>query len=61
LWEQNFGVRSEWYKSHKAEKEATKLMNQEIRRMEDKEYGYTPASKKKRNSDGSLKRTSGNR
>jgi hypothetical protein len=61
LWEQNFGVRSEWYKSHKAEKEATKLMNQEIRRMEDKEYGYIPASKKKRNSDGSLKRTSGNR
>jgi hypothetical protein len=61
LWEQNFGVRSEWYKSHKAEKEATKLLNKEIRRMEDKEYGYTPASKKKRNSDGSLKRSTGGR
>jgi len=59
LWEKNFGEYSNWYKSHEAEKEATKLLNKEIRKMEDEEYNYvTPTRKPKRarNSDGTFKR-----
>jgi hypothetical protein len=59
LWEKNFGEDSKWYKSHEAEKEATKLLNKEIRKMEDEEYNYvTPTRKPKRarNSDGTFKR-----
>ena len=61
LWESRFGKNSDWYKEHESEKEANKLLNQEIRRMEDKEYGYTSPAKKKRarNSDGTYKRRSG--
>lgn len=59
LWEKNFGENSEWYLSHEAEKEATKLLNKEIRKMEDEEYNYvtpTRKSKRARNSDGTFKR-----
>jgi hypothetical protein len=58
LWEKNFGEGSDWYNSHESEKEAEKLLNQEIRRMEDEKYDYTPPKKKKRarNSDGTFKR-----
>jgi hypothetical protein len=58
LWEKNFGEGSDWYNSHESEKEAEKLLNQEIRRMEDEKYEYTPPKKKKRarNSDGTFKR-----
>jgi len=51
LWEENFGPNSQWYEDHKYEKEVNKLMNKEIRKEEDDEYGYTaPAKKtKKRN------------
>ena len=58
LWEQNFGEDSKWFREHEAEKEAEKLLNQEIRRMEDEEYDYTAPKKKKRarNSDGTFKR-----
>ena len=61
LWEKNFGENSEWYQSHEAEKEATKLLNKEIRKMEDEEYDYTAPAKKKRarNSDGTFKRKGG--
>lgn len=60
LWEQNFGENSEWFREHEAEKEATKLLNQEIKRIEDEEYNYTAPKKKKRvrNSDGTFKRKS---
>lgn len=54
LWNKNFGPRSQWYKDHKYEKQAEQLMNKEIRKQEDKKY-------KRRNSDGSLKRTYGNK
>jgi hypothetical protein len=60
LWQKNFGENSQWYKDHKYEEEANKLMNKEIRKIEDKEYGYTPSKKKRaRNSDGTYKRSSG--
>jgi hypothetical protein len=60
LWEQNFGENSEWFRQHEAEKEAEKLLNKEIRRMEDEEYDYTAPKRKKRtrNSDGTFKRKS---
>jgi hypothetical protein len=57
LWEQNFGPNSDWYQQHLYENEADKLMNKEIRKMEDEEQGYY-APVKKKNSDGSLKRKS---
>jgi hypothetical protein len=59
LWNKNFGPQSEWYKDHKYEDEADKLMNKEIREQEDIEQGYIAPNKKKRNSDGSLKRNYG--
>jgi hypothetical protein len=55
LYDKNFGPQSEWYKKHKDEKIVDKKMNQEIRKVEDKEYGF---SRSKRNSDGTLKRFS---
>jgi hypothetical protein len=55
LYDKNFGPQSEWYKKHKDEKTVDKKMNQEIRKVEDKEYGF---SRSKRNSDGTLKRFS---
>jgi hypothetical protein len=59
LWNKNFGPQSDWYKEHRYEKEAESLMNKEIIKVEDKKYGYTAPVKKRRNSDGSLKRTYG--
>jgi len=59
LWIKNFGPNSDWYKEHRYEKEAESLMKKEIIEMEDKEYRYNAPVKKKRNSDGSLKRTYG--
>ena len=59
LWNKNFGPRSEWFKEHKYENEAESLMNKEIRKIEDKEYGYSAPVKKRKNSDGSTKRTYG--
>jgi hypothetical protein len=50
LWDKNFGPDSEWYKSHEDEDEVTKLLNKEIRRMEDEEYGYTPRTRRKKSS-----------
>jgi hypothetical protein len=61
LWEKNFGPKSDWYKEHRYEKEADRLMNREIIRMEDEEQGYVKPKKRKRNSDGSIKRTYGRR
>ena len=60
LYNKNFGLRSKWYKDHKAEKIIEKKMNLEIRKMEDKENRYiTPIKQSKRkNSDGSYKRSS---
>ena len=60
LWEKNFGENSDWYQSHEAEKEAVKLLNKEIRNMEDEQYDYSAPAKKKRtrNSDGTFKRKS---
>lgn len=61
LWENRFGKKSDWYKENESEKEAEKLLNQEIKKIKDKEYGYTSPAKKKRarNSDGTYKRKSG--
>lgn len=59
LWIKNFGPNSDWYKEHRYEKEAESLMNKEIIKMEDKEFNYIAPVKKRRNSDGSLKRTYG--
>jgi hypothetical protein len=59
LYNENFGPQSEWYQEHKEEKNIQKKLNQEIRKMEDLEQGYTPPVKtKKRNSDGTVKRSS---
>jgi hypothetical protein len=62
LYNQNFGPQSEWYQDHKAEKEVQKKLNKEIRKMEDTEEGYVAPIKakkpSKRNSDGSIKRSS---
>lgn len=57
LWKKNFGPYSEWYKKHRAEELAKKAMNKEIRKEEDKEYGYVRKSKTKKNKDGTSKRT----
>ena len=60
LYNKNFGIRSQWYKDHKAEKAIDKKMNLEIRKMEDKENRYRAPVKqsKTKNSDGSYKRSS---
>jgi hypothetical protein len=52
LYNKNFGLRSQWFKDHKDEKQVEQKLNKEIRKMEDKQYKYV-----RRNSDGSLKRT----
>jgi hypothetical protein len=60
LYNKNFGVRSQWYKDHKYEKLVEKKMNAEIIKMEDEEHNYQKPKKtssKKRNSDGSFKRS----
>ena len=60
LYNKNFGLRSQWYKEHKAEKAIEKKMNAEIMKMENKKYRYrTPV--KTKNSDGSPKRLSYNK
>jgi len=56
LYQKNFGVRSEWYQENKAEKEVQKKLNKEIRKIEDMEQGYRGTTRK-RNSDGTIKRT----
>jgi ribosomal protein S18 acetylase RimI-like enzyme len=48
LWDKNFGPDSEWSKSREDDDEVTKLLNKEIRRMEDEEYGYTPKTRRKK-------------
>lgn len=48
LYQKNFGVNSQWYKEHKAEKKVQEKLSKEMRRLEDLKY--------KRNSDGTLKR-----
>ena len=58
LYNKNFGLRSQWYKEHKAEKAIEKKMNAEIMKIENKKYRYS-APAKKRNSDGSVKRSYG--
>ena len=60
LYNKNFGVRSQWYKDHKYEKLVEKKMKAEIIKMEDEEHNYQKPEKtssKKRNSDGSFKRS----
>jgi hypothetical protein len=60
LYNKNFGIRSQWYKDHKYEKLVEKKMNAEITKMEDEEHNYQKPKKtssKKRNSDGSFKRS----
>ena len=60
LYNKNFGIRSQWYKDHKYEKLVEKKMNDEITKMEDEEHNYQKPKKtssKKRNSDGSFKRS----
>ena len=51
LWEQNFGEGSDWYESHKEEKEMESLLRKKVQQMKDEEMNYTG-----RNSDGSKKR-----
>jgi len=51
LWEQNFGEGSDWYESHKEEKEVENLLRKKVREIKDEEMNYTG-----RNSDGSVKR-----
>jgi hypothetical protein len=51
LWEQNFGEGSDWYESHKEEKEVESLLRKKVQQMKDEEKNYTG-----RNSDGSVKR-----
>ena len=51
LWEQNFGEGSDWYESHKEEKEMENLLRKKVQQMKDEEMNYTG-----RNSDGSKKR-----
>jgi hypothetical protein len=61
LYEKNFGIRSEWYKEHKAEKNIEKKINEEIRKIEDKKHLYVAPvkqSSKRKNSDGSFKSSS---
>jgi hypothetical protein len=55
LYQKNFGVNSQWYKEHKAEKKVQEKLSKEMRRLEDIKQGYR-APDKKRNSDGSYKR-----
>lgn len=57
LYNKNFGIRSQWYKEHKAEKTIEKKINAEIRKIEDKENRYSAPAKRK-NLDGSFKRSS---
>ena len=52
LYNKNFGLRSQWFKDHKDEKQVEQKLGKELRKMEDKQYKYV-----RRNSDGSLKRT----
>lgn len=49
LYQKNFGVNSQWYKEHRAEKKVQEKLSKEMRKLEDKKY--------KRNSDGTIKRT----
>lgn len=62
LYNQNFGPQSEWYQEHKAEKAIEKKLGKETRKLEDIEEGYVAPVKvkrtSKRNSDGSIKRSS---
>jgi hypothetical protein len=51
LWEQNFGEGSDWYESHKEEKEVESLLRKKVQQMKDEKMNYTG-----RNSDGSVKR-----
>lgn len=46
LWVKNFGARSEWFKEHKYEKQANKILDKELDKIKKRRY----------NSDGSLKR-----
>ena len=59
LYNERFGKGSDWYEENKGEAELDKMVEKEIRKEEDKEFGYTPKPKKKssRNSDGTIKRT----
>jgi hypothetical protein len=51
LWEQNFGEGSDWYESHKEEKEVESLLRKKVQQMKDEKMNYTG-----KNSDGSVKR-----
>jgi len=57
IYEKNFGEESDWYKNHQDEKDVEKKLRQELRRQKDEEEGYIPVSKKRKNSDGTLKRS----
>jgi hypothetical protein len=57
IYEENFGEESDWYKNHQDEKDVEKKLRQELRRQKDEEEGYIPVSKKRKNSDGTFKRS----
>jgi hypothetical protein len=57
IYEENFGEQSDWYKNHQDEKDVEKKLRQELRRQKDEEEGYIPVSKKRKNSDGTFKRS----
>jgi hypothetical protein len=60
LYKERFGKGSDWYEENKGEAELEKLVEKQVRKMEDEEFGFTPKPKKKstRNSDGTLRRSS---
>ena len=57
IYEKNFGEQSDWYKNHQDEKDVEKRLREELKRQKDEEEGYIPVSKKRKNSDGTFKRS----
>jgi len=61
LYEKNFGEGSEYYELNKPKKEAEKLLKDKEREAKDKEFGYTPKKKRRKNSDGTYKKSTSRR
>jgi len=59
LWDENFGPNSEWEEDHKVEDEVQKQMNKGVTKIEEEEKDYVAPvkNKKRKNSDGTRKRT----
>jgi hypothetical protein len=61
LWEKNFGEGSEYYELNKPKKEAEKLFKDKEREAKDEKFGYTPKKKRRKNSDGTYKKSTSRR